>query len=245
MLGMERASFTLEKNMIRALLILCTVLSSTVPAWSQASFKKVELRTTFGSAEQGNHGQLVVSARSVQFAKKSGAEYFSIPTDAVTEIFYSRVSGRRIGAAILVSPLLLLTKGRKHYLTLAFDDGSDLVGAVEFQLHKSNYRGTLRSIEQVTGLEMLYDQEGIKATKQTVASRRSNSSQAVVEISSDPEGAEVEIDGAFVGSTPRSRSLTPGKHTIKLHKKGYKDREYNVVVEAGETMDISAELESK
>ena len=72
---------------------------------------------------------------------KQRNEYFWIPSKSVTESFYSRVSGRRIGAAILISPLLLLTKGRKHYATLTFDDGADNVGAVEFKLHKSNYRG--------------------------------------------------------------------------------------------------------
>ena len=34
------------------------------------------------------------------------------------------------------------------------------VGAVEFKMHKSNYRSFMRGLEQVTGLSMLYDQEG-------------------------------------------------------------------------------------
>ena len=76
-----------------------------------------------------------------------------------------------------VTPFLLFSKGRKHYLTVTFNDGADLVGAIEFKMHKSNYRGVLRTAEQVTGLTMLYDQEGVKDTEQTVAERGSGTAQ--------------------------------------------------------------------
>jgi hypothetical protein len=39
---------------------------------------------------------------------------------------------------------------------------------------------------------------------------------ANVRITSDSPGAEIEIDGAFVGSTPSSRQLTPGPHVITV-----------------------------
>ena len=217
-------------------------------AYGQFTFKKVQTRTTFGAAQQGNKGKLVIDAKQIRFVKNGGAEYFAISTGAVSEVFYSRVSGRRIGAAILITPFLLFSKGRKHYMTVTFNDGADLVGAVEFKLHKSNYRGTLRTVEQVTGLTMLYDQEGVKDTKQTVARRGDNAprdNQGSLTISSDPEGAEIEIDGAYVGNTPRTRAVQPGEHKVKLKKKGYADWERKIAVEAGETLEIDAELEGK
>ena len=211
-----------------------------IPAQAQFTFEKVETRTAFGAASQGNKGTLVIDSKRIQFTKnKSRVEYFSIPADAVTEVFYSRVSGRRIGAAILVSPFFLFSKGRKHYMTLSFNDGKELVGAVEFKLHKSNYRGVLRTVEEITGLTMEYDQEGVKDTKQTVASRGNRNTlqqQGVAEISSDPEGAEIEIDGAFVGTTPRSRNLKPGEHKLTLTKKGYRSWERKISIEAGEKL---------
>ncbi len=216
-------------------------------AIGQITFKKVQTRTTFGAAEQGNKGKIVMDGKQIRFAKNNGAEYFTIPTDVVSELFYSRVSGRRIGAAILVTPFLLFSKGRKHYLTITFNDGAELVGAVEFKLHKSNYRGALRTAEQVTGQTMRYDQEGVKDTKQTVARRGDNAprvDQGSLKISSDPEGAEIEIDGAYVGITPRNPTVQPGEHNVKLKKKGYAAWERKVAVEAGETLEIGAELES-
>lgn len=141
-----------------------------VPAQAQFTFKNVQIRSTFGAAQQGNKGLLLVDKKKVSFTKNNGrTEYFSIPADSIKEVFYSHVSGRRIGAAIPVTPFLLFSKGRKHYMTLSFDDGKELAGAIEFKLHKNNYRGVLRTIEEVTGLTMEYDQVVMKDTKQTVA----------------------------------------------------------------------------
>ena len=230
--------------MRRFLWIILAALS--IPCFSQMSFDNVETRTAFGKAASGDNGHLIMDAKKIAFAKKTDGsqEYFSIPTGAVKELFYSRVAGRRIGAAILVTPLLLFSKGRKHYLTISFNDGANLAGAVEFKLHKSNYRGILRSAEEVSGLTMHYDQEGVKETVQTVATR-GEQAQGVLEITSVPEGAEIEIDGVFVGQSPRSRKVASGDHLLRLRNKGYKDWERKVSVEAGETLAVRAEMEPK
>ena len=39
--------------------------------------------------------------------------------------------------------------------------------------------------------------------------------------------------------------MQPGEHKVKLTKKGYSDWERKIAVEAGETLEIDAELESK
>ena len=84
--------------------VLGLVFSSSLAA--QFTFDKVETRTAYGAAEEGNEGKLVIDAQTIRFTKNKGAEYFSIPTKVVSDLFYSRVSGRRIGAAVLVTPFL-------------------------------------------------------------------------------------------------------------------------------------------
>ena len=124
---------------------------------AQMSFDKVEGRTAYMGAEEGQKGRLIVDGDSVRFvnSKNSSQEYFSIPSDAINDVFYSRVSGRRIKTAVfLLGPLGLFLKGKKHYMTLSFDDGADVVGAVEFKLDKKNYRGVMRAVEQVSGVEL-------------------------------------------------------------------------------------------
>ncbi len=162
-------------------------------------------------------------------------------------MFYSRVSGRRIKTAIfLTGPLGLFLKGKKHYMTLSFDDGVDIVGAVEFKLDKKNYRGRMRAVEQVSGVELVFDQEGIKDDKETVASKSTSavlSEVAVMEINSNPEGAEIEIDGAFAGTTPRTKRLGPGEYKTKITMNGYTSWEREIRVEAGEEIPIAVELQ--
>ncbi len=217
--------------------------------FAQMTFKKVELRTNYGRAEEGKKGKLIVDGNSIRFVhdKNERDEYFSIPSKTVTDLFYSRVSGRRIKTAIfLTGPLGLFLKGKKHYMTLSFNDGGDIIGAVEFKLDKKNYRGVLRAIEQVAGVELVFDQEGIKDEKETVASRSGGASNdAILGISSDPAGAEIEIDGAFAGSTPRSKRLKPGEYKVKITKSGYKSWERKIKIAAQEEIPLMAELERK
>jgi hypothetical protein len=46
--------------------------------------------------------------------------------------------------------------------------------------------------------------------------------EAIAEISSDPFGADIEIDGNFVGSTPSSVGIVAGDHTLRISRNGYK-----------------------
>jgi hypothetical protein len=67
-------------------------------------------------------------------------------------------------------------------------------------------------------------------------------SGAMLTISSTPDGADIEIDGAFMGSAPSSLQLQPGDHKIVVKKNGYKPWERTLKV-AGGKVSIKAELE--
>jgi len=63
-----------------------------------------------------------------------------------------------------------------------------------------------------------------------------------LEISSTPPGADIELDGSFVGNTPSSVGVSPGDHTLRLTKSGYAAWERKVKTSAG-AVRISPELE--
>jgi hypothetical protein len=67
---------------------------------------------------------------------------------------------------------------------------------------------------------------------------------AALLVESSVPGADIEVDGAFAGSTPSTLSMAPGQHTIVVKKKGYEDwtRTLNV---SGTGVKLSAELEAK
>jgi hypothetical protein len=64
-----------------------------------------------------------------------------------------------------------------------------------------------------------------------------------VALTSSPAGADVEVDGNFVGNTPSTITLTPGDHALKITKKDYKTWERQLKATGG-TISINAELES-
>ena len=62
-------------------------------------------------------------------------------------------------------------------------------------------------------------------------------------VKSDPNGAEIIVDGKFVGSTPSTLQLQPGDHTISLKMVGYKAWERTITLTAGSTISVDATLE--
>jgi hypothetical protein len=66
--------------------------------------------------------------------------------------------------------------------------------------------------------------------------------EAIVEITSDPVGADIEIDSKFVGSTPSSVGLLTGEHKLKVSKDRYRGWERNLQISTGK-IKITAELE--
>ena len=66
---------------------------------------------------------------------------------------------------------------------------------------------------------------------------------ASLTVESSVAGADIEVDGGFVGNTPSTISVTPGQHTIIVKKKGYTDwtRTMNV---SGSSVHLSAELQA-
>ena len=55
-------------------------------------------------------------------------------------------------------------------------------------------------------------------------------------ITSTPEGADIELDGKPIGTTPFAgeAEVTAGKHRLKLTRKGYRDLETEQEVTAAE-----------
>ena len=67
-------------------------------------------------------------------------------------------------------------------------------------------------------------------------------SEADLEISSTPPGADIELDGKFVGSSPSTIGTIPGEHQITLKKNGFQSWERKVTTSTGH-IKIDAQLE--
>ena len=79
------------------------------------------------------------------------------------------------------------------------------------------------------------------AKPDTVAAAPVTTSSALMDISSTPSGADIEIDGKFVGSTPSSINVAPGDHDIVVKKTGFTAWQKKVSVSSGH-INVAAEL---
>lgn len=75
------------------------------------------------------------------------------------------------------------------------------------------------------------------------ASQAQAGTSSDVSVTSNPPGAEIEVDGAFVGDTPSTITITAGDHTISLKKPGFTPWERTVKVSGGK-IQITAELQA-
>jgi hypothetical protein len=64
-----------------------------------------------------------------------------------------------------------------------------------------------------------------------------------ITLNSLPDGAEVSVDGTYVGNAPASLRLPAGKHAITLTAKGYKPWTRDVGIFAGSEAKVNATLE--
>ncbi|MGA7889142.1 MAG: PEGA domain-containing protein [Candidatus Sulfotelmatobacter sp.] len=66
---------------------------------------------------------------------------------------------------------------------------------------------------------------------------------AKLQLESDPPGADIEVDGSFVGNTPSDVQVAEGDHTVTVKKSGFKDWERKLKVSRGSSVHLNAELE--
>lgn len=73
---------------------------------------------------------------------------------------------------------------------------------------------------------------------------KNETSKVFVQITSEPVGADIFIDGEFAGSTPSKIGLIPGEHTIKISRPKFKDYERKIKIDLQSDITINAILEA-
>lgn len=163
----------------------------------------------------------------------------------------------------------LFHKTRLHYLGIQYKtpDGKD--AGILLQGDKDNYRAILVALQGVTGAPVAVaekDREFVPVGVTTNVAKESDSAEksasapkeavlpenaagaandkpatSVVDISSTPPGADIEVDGKFVGNTPSTVSLGAGDHDVSVKKSGFQTWNRKISVSSGH-VNIAAEL---
>ncbi len=135
--------------------VLCVVFPFCAFA-GDSGYKVVYDGGSLPGAKAGTDMKLYIDGSNLRI-KKGDTEVVVIPAAAITEISYGQDVHRRVGAAIGVAvislgigALLALSKSKKHFVGLTWDDGGKK-GGLAFQADKNDYRGLLAGLEGVTG----------------------------------------------------------------------------------------------
>lgn len=209
--------------------------------------------------------RLTITGDTITLALKDG-KTLVIPDKSVISLSYGQEAHRRVGTmvalAVLVAPVALFGlfhKTRLHYIGIQYTTPDRKTGGILLQGDKDNYRAILVGLQGVTGVPVSVaekDREfvpvGVKAdvTKNTEeangttsGSSNSESTDGGVNVSSNPTGGDVLVDGDFVGDCPASLKLLPGKHTIVVKLPGYKDWSREITIQSGSEVQLTANLE--
>lgn len=91
--------------------------------------------------------------------------------------------------------------------------------------------------------ETFTDQDHALASTQTttIAGGKSTAGSGSITITSDKAGADIEVDGVFVGNTPTTLPIASGVHQVSVHS-GTELWQRNLQVIAGSTVTLNAQL---
>lgn len=131
------------------------------------------------AVEPGFHAQFIggtiagIGAKSKAHLDLSSAEAFALRTRTaeiridyrkINTIEYGQNVSRRYAEAILISPVLLLSKSRKHFVTVGYLDKAGQQQALVLRVDKGDIRSVLAGLEARTGRRVEYqDNEARKA----------------------------------------------------------------------------------
>jgi hypothetical protein len=180
--------------------------------------------------------------------------------------------GTMVALAVLVAPVALFGlfhKTRLHYIGIQYATPDGKAAGILLQGDKDDYRAILVALQGVTGVPVSVAEKerefvpvGVKTqvtkgeSEETGARENAAGSKAApatpaeaakggVDVSSNPSGADVSVDGEFVGNSPAALKLAPGKHTLIVKMSGYKDWSREITVYAGSDVQLTANLEKQ
>jgi hypothetical protein len=156
-----------------------------------------------------------------------------VPLRAVKEVKGGSHVGAMTGAIVATSivffpaaPLFLLMKGKD----ITIPKGTEITAYIngDIPLDPKKFQ-TQDSVASAT----------------PAPSAATESVPSTIGLNSNPDGAEISVDGKYIGNTPSTLHLPAGDHAIKIEKPGYKTWERTLTITPGQTTTITSNLEKQ
>jgi hypothetical protein len=140
-------------------------------------------------------------------------------------------TGTVIVGTVLLSPLFLIMRGKD----VSIPQGMAMTAYIDGD------RDVLLSVDGAAAS----DTPVVSAQAVGPASPAEKQDPSTVVLKSDPEGAEIIIDGKFFGNTPSTLQLPPGDHLFSMERAGYQLWQKAITVTSGGIVTINGVLERK
>jgi PEGA domain len=246
------------RTLIACILVYSTVAYAQGNSWDKVRYNGGTLQTKVDPKDWDN--KLTVTSDLITFNLKDGQKV-EVPTTDVTGLSYGQEAHRRVGTmialGILVAPVALFGlfhKTRLHYIGMEYTTNGKK-GGLLLQGHKDNYRAMLQALQSTTHAPLSVSEKDREFVPATVRATEVKSADfeglkaatkketGTLSVSSEPNGAEVYVDGDFGGNTPCKLTVDAGRHTVKVTAKDYKDWSREMTVREGSEMTVNAGLE--
>jgi len=90
-----------------------------------------------------------------------------------------------------------------------------------------------------------FQAQDVTAAAQSPAISPAEGIQSTIELRSNPDGAEISVDGKYIGNAPTTLHLPVGNHAIRFEMAGYKAWERTLTITQGESTIITAGLQKQ
>jgi hypothetical protein len=113
---------------------------------------------TWQALKEKTNGKLDLDSKDkATFTSKNGN--FDIPYNSIGSIEYGQKAGRRVGVALAVSPVALLSKKRRHFVSVEYLDGQGTKQGVVFEVGKGQFAEVLSTFSTRSGKAVEFESD--------------------------------------------------------------------------------------
>ena len=245
---------------IKGLSILLVIASAPcLSAIEPIAFRKVKM---VDSRQRQVDADLILNYQSRQnLAVRVGdMVVVDIPYQQVQKLSYEYSQHHRIkqGAIVMLASLgagavVMLTKSKSHWFYVDYQS-QGASKTIVLRLDKKIYKDVLSTAESEMSKQVAFLEDAkIKRPgghRKGEAARLAPAAEqpepaCTVLFKSVPEGAEIIMNGAFVGQTPATLQVKTGEQKVLVKAAGFKDWERVVSLKGGNSITINATLEKQ
>lgn len=145
-------------------ILACLLLAAGAGA-ADSAYRAQFVGGTLSGVPPKSNARLVLTAPEA-LVFECGGRTLNIVYSRIDSLEYGQTVSRRYAAALLISPIFLLSKSRQHFVTIGYTNRDGEQQALIFRVEKGDVRAVLTTLETRSGRRIEYqDDEARKMGK--------------------------------------------------------------------------------